>query len=108
MEKHKQLAKQLETGLQELQLTAKGLKEELSEATANLKDTLETNDALTIENDKLRQQQSAVLNVALSSKKALEEINTKLLKEQEEWDHKKNEYDETIAALNRHFELCQC
>ena len=107
MEKHKQLAKQLETELQELQLTAKGLKEELSEATANLKDTLETNDALTNENDKLRQQ-SAFLNVALSSKKALEEINTKLLKEQEEWDHKKNEYDETIAALSRHFELCQC
>lgn len=99
-EKYRELVKQLESELIKL-------KEELSETRANLKDTLETNDALTIENKKLRKQ-SAALNDALSAKKILEETNAKLLEEQEKWKHKKNECDETISALSRHFELCQC
>ena len=91
VEKHKELVQQSQSEIKEL-------KEKLSEATANLK---ETNSALTIEN----RNQSAALDEALSAKKTLKEI---LIKEQEKWEQEKNEYIKTILALSRQLELCQC
>ena len=77
-----------------------GLRDELSNTEANLQDTLQTNDGLTNEINKLTQECNG-LRDALNATKVLEEINASLLREQESWSCKEVEYKETIDSLTR-------
>ena len=99
------------TELEQSEIRNQRLNVELSETTFVLKDTLEANDKLRTEKKELKNEvkelkkQCAALDSAVRAKKALEEMNTKLLKEQKTW---KDAYEETILAFRRHFKLCQC
>lgn len=70
---------------------------------STLQDTLQTNEALTSENEKLRQE-STGLEETLNAKKVLEEINVGLVREQESWSGEKIEYEKANKSLTSSLE----
>ena len=94
-----------------------GLEEEASDSAKNLEDVIKTNDALLLENDKLKKQAERALNekdkdkLSKEAKSALDEKDKQisaLLEEHNRLVNKNKENEEIIALLIKENQQCQC
>ena len=97
VEEYRQKVIQKDAAIIRLNTRVNGLEEEASDSAKNLEDVIKTNDALLLENDKLRK---------LVNEKD-KQIST-LLEEHNCLVHKNNKNEETIASLTKQNQHCHC